>query len=157
WASDGQKPALRVIDHLNWNAMSQEGSEFLDATKLSVDGGPTVELILVNSSPRGKLVIIRALHTVMDGRGVQHFLADVFRSLRNETPLGTNADFTYEDLTRLVKPSLDRWPAERRVRPRRLTGPPLGPDGDDVWCRVHLHLPWRNLLHRFELASLVFD
>jgi hypothetical protein len=104
WVEHDWPAGLRVVQATDWDGMSADGAEFIGAVPLSVDHGPTVELVLVNRSPRGRLVIMRTPHAVMDGRGALHFLAEVFRALRGEPLLGTNAAFSDIDLMRQVRP-----------------------------------------------------
>ncbi len=148
WKGDGQSARLRIIEQTDWDGMSQHGGGFFATVPLSLDGGPTVELLLVNKSPRGKLVIIRALHCVMDGRGTLHFLADVFRALRGEALLGTNTALVDADLLDQVTPRKPPEGLPERQKTDRLTGPPAGEDGADEWRRVTLHTSGHNILGR---------
>lgn len=145
WQADGEPARLRVIERTDWDGLSSEGAGFIDGTSLSLEVGQTVELILVNRSPRGPLVILRALHAVMDGRGGLHFLADIFRALRGEAPEGTNAGFSDVDL--MLRAGA-RGSTARRAPTDWLTGAPQGDEQGDIWRRVKLETRGHRILSR---------
>lgn len=53
---------------------------------LSVVTGPVCELGLIRGEPTR--LIVRASHIVTDGRGLRQWIADLFRALRGEDPVG---------------------------------------------------------------------
>ncbi|WP_406310978.1 hypothetical protein OG899_08830 [Streptomyces thermoviolaceus] len=84
WRADGPLPPVTELP---------AGTGGFDAPffhrDLDVVTGPVCEVGLVNG-PRTRLVV-RASHIVTDGRGLRMWLADVFRVLRGEDPLGADA------------------------------------------------------------------
>ncbi|ARP70702.1 hypothetical protein LK07_13955 [Streptomyces pluripotens] len=99
---------------------------------LDVRTGPVCEVGLVDG-PSTRLVV-RASHIVTDGRGLRQWIADVFRVLRGEDPVG--ADSVVDD-THFRAAAGEVPPAEP---PARLTGLPAilgqGPaDGTPLWIR----------------------
>jgi NRPS condensation-like uncharacterized protein len=143
WINDGLPARLRIVERTDWDGQSDSGADFIEAEPLPLDHGPTVELILVNRSPRGRLVVIRASHAVMDGRGAVHFLKEVFRALRREPLLGSNAGFSVTDLMRTI-PRSGTLP--RHQRTDWLTGPPQGDEEGSEWRRIQLPFRGRNAL-----------
>lgn len=149
WANDGAPPVLRVIEETDWDGSSGIGADFITSTRLPLRTGPTVELILVNKSPRGRLVILRAPHAVMDGKGGLFFIAEIFRALRGEAPRGS----------RVRLENVDRSSFQPlRVPPKSpptdwLTGAPVGHDLNSVWRRVSFETSGHNVLGR--LAELL--
>ena len=150
WTTDAPPPLVRIVDRTDWHGMSGDGGEFFNALPISIENGPVVELTLVNQSPRGRLVILRTPHAVMDGRGALHFLAEIFRALRGEPLLGSNAPFSDAQLMRQFKPS-DAMP--RLPHPDRLTGPPDNDAPGDEWRRITLRASGRNIVSRIADAT----
>ena len=147
WTSDGAPPGLRFIENCAWDGRSAQGSEFIYATPLSLEDGPTCELIIAG---RGKIkIIFRAAHAVMDGMGVIHFMMELFRALRGEPLLGSNATYTDVDLMRHVLPKTLPF---KKVTPAFLTGGPKGDERGGTWRRITLPGPQPNLLTRMALA-----
>lgn len=151
WVNDAAPPCVRYIEHSAWDGRSSEGSAFA-VSPLSLRTGPVVELILVNSSPAGRMLIMRAPHAVMDGGGGMHFLREVFRAMRGEPLLGTNAAFTDVELMRRLGP--DRS-TSRHHATRWLTGEPIGEARGDEWRRLRLDTHGRNILGR--LAAIMAE
>lgn len=152
WVNDAPPPRVRYIEHSAWDARSSDGSAFAVSPPLSLREGPVVELILVNSSPAGRMLIMRAPHAVMDGSGAMHFLREVFRAMRGEPLLGTNAAFTDVELMRRLGP--DRS-TSRHFPTRWLTGEPMGEARGDEWRRIRLDTHARNILGR--LAAIMAE
>ncbi len=150
WRSDGPMPRLRIVEHTDWDGASCKGAEFLRPSAFSLEEGPVVELLLVNRSPRGRLVVMRTPHAVMDGRGALHFLAEVFRALRGEPLLGTNASFTDVDVMREFDP---KKTVSRPIPTGRLTGGPEGKDTGDEWRRITLGVSSRDIVSRVAKAT----
>jgi hypothetical protein len=145
WMDDAPPPRLRVVERTAWDGMSDEGSGFIYAEPMSLEHGPTVEFILVNHSPRGRLVILRSLHAVMDGGGALHLLRELFRALRGEPLLGSNATFSDIDLMRALGP---RKSTSHHALTDFLTGRPQGDERGDQWRRVVLDTSGTNILAR---------
>lgn len=145
WANDGQSPAIRVVEHSEWDGLSDIAADFVDAEPLSLQDGRTSELILINSSPRGRLIVFRFFHAVMDGRGALHFLRDLFRALRGDPLVGSNAGFSDIDLMRRLGPRRSKLEI---AFTKRLTDPAEGTDPGYRWRRVFLDVSGRNILAR---------
>ncbi len=153
WRSDGAPPRLRLVPACTWDGRSPQGADFIRALPLDLTTGPNVELI-VAQAPARTFVILRTLHAVMDGRGALHALQELFRALRGEALLGTNASFSDVDLMRSL--GVEKT-ASRRIATVALTGAPAGTDQGDTWRRVRLpgggH---RNVLSRVAAAVANF-
>lgn len=150
WRSDGPMPRLRIVERTDWDGTSCEGAGFLRPSAFSLEEGPAVELLLVNRSPRGRLVVMRTPHAVMDGRGALHFLAEVFRALRGEPLLGSNAPFTDVDVMRKFDP---KKTISRPIPTGRLTGEPEGEESGDEWRRITLDVSSRDIVSRVAQAA----
>ncbi|TDP96476.1 hypothetical protein EV186_104464 [Labedaea rhizosphaerae] len=92
WRGGGPRPPVTVLPDSTELVHSDRG-DIVGAAPLYEDidvvRGPVAE-ILLQPGPRTRLVV-RASHIVTDGRGLQHWLADVFRVLRGTDPVGSPA------------------------------------------------------------------
>jgi hypothetical protein len=147
WTNDGAPPPqVRVIENCQWDGSSHRGIEVIEQTPLPVQTGPATELIIAT----GKItrVLLRTPHAVMDGMGVLHLFQELFRALRGESLLGTNAPFSDVDLMRAV--TSEGWKGEGGGEgPIPLTGGAQGTSFGDVWQRLTLPAsPQQNLMGR---------
>ncbi len=143
WTSDGLAPRLRIIDHCDWDLSSSEGAEFITETPLSLREGPTVEFIIANQGNGRALVVLRTLHAIIDGMGGFHILYELFRAMRGEALLGSNASFSDVDLMRAI--DAPRSPAMHKPT-CWLTGDPQGDTLGDDWWRIRLGPARKQLL-----------
>lgn len=153
WSSDGALPRLRIVDDCLWDGRSSRGAEFLDEQDLSLTDGPCAEFIWVRQADSRGLLVLRSLHAVMDGMGGMHLLAELFRALRNEPLLGSNAVFSDADLMRAMQvPTIRHLPYETCA----LTGAARGDCIGDDWWRLSLGPVQPRLLSRVALALAEF-
>lgn len=153
WGSDGEPPRLRMIDHCTWDGRSEQGASFIFETPLPLEAGVSIELIVASRPGGGCWLILHGHHAVMDGRGTLHFLAELFRALRGEPLLGSNAAFSDVDLMRSLGV---RLPGTRRIEPGWLTGEPQGRERGDEWRRVSIERPRPGLLAHVAVAAADF-
>ena len=97
WVGGGPLPA--VISHAA--PLTNANDVDLFRQGLDVVGGPVAEVHLFGHE--STTLVLRATHAVSDGRGLQHWLRDVFRVLRGETPLGAPDTATDQHFVRTVK------------------------------------------------------
>ncbi len=154
WRSNGPSPRLRMLDHVDWDMNSQEGGEFITAEPLSLTTGPTVELIVARQAGGRGLVILRTLHTIVDGMGGFHAMYEIFRALRGEPLLGSNAAFSDVDLMRAAQHEApaDEPKAAKASPAYWLTGEPSGDVLGDDWTRIKLGPVRKQLLARLAVA-----
>jgi hypothetical protein len=145
WTREGASPPqLRVIENCEWDGRSNRGVEIIERTPLPLQTGPATELIIATG--RITRLILRTRHALMDGMGVLHFFQELFRALRSEPLLGSNAAFSDVDLMRAVTSAPWRGGGEN---PIPLTGGAQGASYGDVWQRLTLPArPQKNLLGR---------
>jgi hypothetical protein len=145
WTREGAlPPQLRIIENCRWDGRSHRGMEAIERTPLPLQTGPATELIIA----AGKItrVILRTRHALMDGMGVLHCFQELFRALRGEPLLGSNAAFSDVDLMRAVTGANWRGGGES---PIPLTGGAQGTSYGDVWQRLTLPArPQKNLMGR---------
>ncbi len=141
WSSDGAPTHLRYVENCAWDGRSHDGAEFIKSTKFDLENGPTSELIIVRGQP--DRVIVRAHHAVMDGMGVVYCFEELFRALRGEPLLGTNAIFSDADLMQ----SVTAQPPPKYVgKPASLTGGERNTIAGNVWRRLTLQKISANYL-----------
>jgi amino acid adenylation domain-containing protein len=94
WVDSGVPPAVRVAEP------GPAGRPRLDSPmlsrRLSGRGKPTCEVVLLRGTPT--VLVFRAHHAVMDGRGVMFWLTQVFRALRGEPVAGSASPLTTEGI-----------------------------------------------------------
>lgn len=148
WRSDGQMPRVRWLPDQQWDSHSNTDAEFIYATPLSLEEGHSCELIIVG---RKKLqIIFRAAHAVMDGAGVIHTMFELFRAIRGEPLLGTNATYSDVELMRQVAST----PAGlKHFRPPSVTGQSQGTAQGGLWRRFTLPGPQPHLVPRIAHAT----
>lgn len=145
WRSDGMPTCVRYVENCNWDGRSGVGAEFIKAMRFDLKNGPTSELIIVSGNP--ERVILRTHHAVMDGMGAVYCLQELFRALRGEPLLGTNAIFSDSDLMQSVS-SLP--PPKYADNPARLTGGVRKAAIGNVWRRLTL----QNVQNNYLLGAL---
>ncbi len=153
WESAGPPPRLRVVEGCDWDARSEQGAEFIGAEPLSLEDGPSIELILARRTDGDTTLVLRTFHAVMDGGGFMHFYRELFRALRGEPLLGTNAAFSDVELMRStgVRHSLSR-----HIPTCGLMGEPAGTATGDEWRRISLRGAQPQILARCAVAMAAF-
>ncbi len=101
WVDSGKTVRLRIVDAEGWQGSCDAGGYFLMRALLPRTG-PTTDAVLVTRDGGKYFLIFRTHHGVMDGRGTQHFVNDVFRILNGDTPLGENNRLNDVELAGLV-------------------------------------------------------
>jgi NRPS condensation-like uncharacterized protein len=153
WKSDGAPPRLRIVDDCDWDMLSEQGAGFIDAAPLSLRHGPNIELLVARRTDGSTLLILRCHHAVTDGIGSMHIYEELFRALRGEPLLGSNAGFSDTDLMLSVGA---RHTSSPRFKVEWLTGRPAGEETGDEWRRISLGPPGKNLLARAAAALAEF-
>lgn len=153
WHADGQVPAVRVENRPDWSGASSEDSEFFYETTLDEYQGLTGEIILVEAANDKTFLIYRNLHSVMDGLGTMHFIGELFRDLRGEQLLGSNAHYKDTDLMARVESEQNK--IDIGNKPVFATGGPEGEEIGDCWQRIVIDGPIIFLLAR--LAATISE
>ncbi len=129
WVDSGIAPQVSEVNAPQWSFYSEEGADFLRERFNPLAGGPVVDVVLVHGKDKTG-VVFRNLHAAVDGRGVMHWMHEVFRALRGESLIGgesTLADFEVAEQFRdkLNTPAVGKHtaPAHLAVMP-----PSLPPD-----------------------------
>ena len=96
WDDQGFDPLVEEIDAPDWDGMSSEHcpriGQYID---LRTD--PLVQASIIHT-PQNVYLLFRTHHAITDGRGTIHFLADAFRIMRGEQPLGSSSRLTEWDI-----------------------------------------------------------
>lgn len=94
WVDSGIAPLVHVRNAGNWDYRSEHGAGFIHDRFDALNGGPIADIYLVIGEKI--CVVFRALHAAMDGGGMSHWMAEVFRALRGDSLSGSQcvlADF----------------------------------------------------------------
>jgi hypothetical protein len=150
WVDSGIPPALRVIDYCVWDGGSEQGAEFLAPRLDPLRGGPVAEVIMARCRDGKTRLVFRGVHAAFDGRGMQHWLIEVFRALRGDDQLGSASTLTDLDVQERMKEQVtDAQP------PGGACIPVLTPGGAGdlayVWRRIVIP---RNVSHILAKASV---
>ncbi|MER6168356.1 non-ribosomal peptide synthetase [Streptomyces violaceorubidus] len=119
WIDGGHPPEVRVLDGALLERVGHTHPG-LDRPLRGDAGTPLTEVVLLTGEPT--VVVFRAHHSVMDGRGLQLWISEVFRALRGEPLLGARSPLTETRLIRQVgvpegvKPRLLKGDAAFRTR-----------------------------------------
>ncbi|GAA2638031.1 hypothetical protein GCM10010399_84130 [Dactylosporangium fulvum] len=128
WADSGRPPRVRLLDGPRTGPVS--GLAELHDPLPDRDGG-WCEVLWCPGDPAA--LVFRASHAVMDGQGKAMWIADVFRALRGEQPVGATGTLTDTDV-------FDRLGiTNAESKPDVWFPSPLGPPGRGrrrtVWAR----------------------
>ncbi len=130
WVDSGISPEVRSIGTGRSAAVTSELTRPLPGAR-----GTYCEVLLLDTER--PTVVFRASHAVMDGTGLKLWAADVFRALRNETPLGARSTTTILDVDEPAgTPSEPQAEGIKVPRAQRLLAwPGPNPAGGDGWQR----------------------
>ncbi|MBP9714568.1 MAG: hypothetical protein KBD60_12910 [Sterolibacterium sp.] len=96
WVDSGIAPQVHEIQTPDWDCNSERGADFMDGSFDTLSGGPVCDLYLIPGEITR--IVVRVLHAAMDARGLQHFVKDIFRVLRGESPIGSDSTLTDQDV-----------------------------------------------------------
>lgn len=99
WDDEGPTPSVKKV-HTDWDGRSSENSVCINSP-INPYIGPTVEVILIESSIAPPKILIRSHHGVTDAKGMSHWLEECFRVLRGETPKGSPGKTSEWDIAKL--------------------------------------------------------
>ncbi len=137
WVDSGIAPVVHVVNGNAWDGASDSNSQFM-AQRLGVlEGGPVADVLLVHGCDQRTRLVFRGLHAALDGRGMMHWMLEVFRALRGEALHGSNSTLTDLDIQAQFRDSVVIEPPAAPV----LCLPVLPPTPKDeplayVWRRV---------------------
>lgn len=149
WVDSGVAPKVHVIDGSEWDGTSEHGMQFMELRLDALKGGPVADVLLVNCADQRTRLVFRGLHAAMDGRGMLHWITDVFRVLRGEPALGSDSTLTDLDVQEQYKSQV---PVEEPPAAPAMCLPVVEPTEQAdkalsyVWRRVELDRNVSNLL-----------
>lgn len=148
WVDSGVAPPVSEIDGSSWDGMGPVGAPDILMETISVRKGPTCEVFIIHGKPQR--LLFRTHHSVMDGRGTLHWMADIFRSIRKEPLEGSYSTLTDIELAR-------RYQKEFRTSfPFDNIAPTGMADGDEkgvTWLRKVTTGKYHNLLGQLAVLS----
>ena len=137
WVDSGISPVVELVSAPDWDGQSERGAEFMQEKFDVLKGGPIFDIKLIPGSPAR--IVFRGLHGAMDGRGLTHFIIDVFQVLRGDQPFGANDTVTDLDV-RLQHQ--DKVKVKKRVSFKSIAVIPVKPVVNEplryIWRRLKL-------------------
>ncbi|MFT3930912.1 MAG: hypothetical protein QM709_11535 [Spongiibacteraceae bacterium] len=112
WVDSGIAPEVKVVDIAQWDFSSDEGADFLKQPFTPMAGGAIADVILVRTQDKVG-VVFRNLHAALDGRGVMHWVQEVFRALRGRPLLGSDFSLADFEVAENFRDKLPPQPAKK--------------------------------------------
>lgn len=130
WIDSDSPPPVREITSHNWRGDDFEIRQFLQAPLKN----STCEVLLLQGNPQ--YIIFRVLHSVMDARGAQIWVNNVFKALRKESLIQLFDDITDRTFAKSLKQKdyRKKYPFNC-ISP---TGPAIGQSKRFQWVRLTL-------------------
>jgi len=147
WVDSGINPPVIEVDGSRWDGLGPEGAPFVERT-VDLRKGPVSEVMLIHGSPLR--VLFRTHHAVMDGMGLLTWMADIFRVLRGEDPIGSDAVITDMELARSVQREYRKPFPRNNIVP---TGKPSGDERGVIWRRIIIPGSYKNILGQVVVLS----
>lgn len=147
WVDSGIAAPIKVIENSDWSGYGPEGAPFL-SDPLMFEKTHSCEVVLVPGNPLR--AVFRTLHAIMDGRGTQLWVEDIFRALRGEPLVGTTSTINDEEyVVRLNNPQ--KWERKKRdcLAP---TGDKDGTEPGFTWRRTRIEGKYSKLLPQAAIA-----
>jgi hypothetical protein len=91
WVDSGIAPRVRLMPMAAWDGTSEAGAPFLEEKLDPLHGGPVADVLVVPCTDGKTRMVFRTLHAAIDGRGLMHWMAEVFRAMRGEALLGSSS------------------------------------------------------------------
>jgi hypothetical protein len=91
WVDSGIAPRVRILDRADWDGTSEIGADFMLEKLDARHGGPVADVLIVPCTDGKIRLVFRTVHAAIDGRGLMHWMAEVFRALRGEPLLGSQS------------------------------------------------------------------
>lgn len=136
WVDTGRAPVVKALPLSDWDGCSETAAPYLNERLLPRRA--VADVLLVPCRDGRTRLVFRTLHAAIDGRGCMHWIAEVFRALRGETPQGSDSRLI--DLE--VKAQYaDKIPEEPQEAPAQCI-PVVKPSASDdeplryIWRRV---------------------
>lgn len=128
WVDSGIAPSVREIHAPEWDGRSERGADFLEESFRPLAGGPLFDVLMVHGNGPLRL-LFRACHAAVDGRGMLHWVEEVFRALRGEPLLGAPATEREIDIMRKFQDKIPEAVKRRNndLLPNSLPVIPSGP------------------------------
>jgi hypothetical protein len=98
WVDSGIAPSVRVLPASSWTGQDEIGAAFLLEKLDALAGGPVADVLVVPGKDGKIRLVFRTLHAAIDGRGLMHWMLEVFRAARGEPLLGSGSRLTDLDI-----------------------------------------------------------
>lgn len=148
WVDSGIAPHVRPMPPADWDGNSERGAPFLLERLDALCGGPVADVLVVPCSDGKTRLVFRTLHAAIDGRGLVHWVDEVFRALRGEPLKGSDSNLIDLDIQTQYR---DRIPEEPESPPSACI-PVLEPA--ESGCET-LQYIWRRVIINNNVSQLL--
>ena len=137
WVDSGISPLVELVSAPDWDGQSERGADFMGKKFEVLKGGPVFCVKLIPGSPAR--ILFSGVHGAIDGRGIAHFIFDVFQVLRSDHLIGGRDTMNDLDVRLLHQ---DKVKFEKQDPIDCIAIMPVKGTGDDplrhLWRRVRL-------------------
>lgn len=157
WQDSLIPPPIRVVDEECFSQFNQLNSVMNNSknpylyNRLDIKTGPTCEVLLI----KGKTIriLFRALHSLMDARGLLFWVEEVFRYLNKEPLLGTNTKLTDTECYKMFEQNSKVKKVPLGARTPSPLGKRNGNENHYLWGRRRIYGNYHTLVS--QLAFLL--
>ena len=110
WVDSGIAPKVRPMPLADWDGNSERGAPFLQQRLDTRWNGPIADILLVPCTDGKTRLVFRTLHAAIDGRGLLHWVDEVFRSLRGEPLQGSTSTLIDLDIQEQYREKIPEEP-----------------------------------------------
>jgi hypothetical protein len=146
WVDSGIAPDVRAIAGSDWEGSNERATEFMSQPFDPLGGGAIADVWLVGCGDGRTRIVFRALHAAIDGRGLLHWIREVFRALRGETLQGSDSTLMDIEVQQRYRDKVIPGPKE----PPRNWIPVVEPGPVEplryIWRRAVIGRPVSNML-----------
>jgi len=90
WVDSGIPPEVKLLPPSDWDGNSERGADFLKERLDPLRGGPIAQILIVPCLDGNTRFVFKVLHAATDGRGLDHWIEDVFRAMRGDPLTGSS-------------------------------------------------------------------
>jgi hypothetical protein len=110
WVDSGISPKVRSMPLADWDGNSERGAPFLQERLDTRRNGPIADILVVPCSDGKTRLVFRTLHAAIDGRGLLHWVEEVFRALRGEPLQGSTSTLIDLDIQEQYRQQIPEEP-----------------------------------------------
>ncbi|WP_300671369.1 hypothetical protein [Desulfoluna sp.] len=149
WVASGGSASVKVIRDSAWDGFHSLNAPFLTEPLHPVKG-PTSQVVLLPGDTTR--IVFRTNHGMMDGRGTQLWVEDVFAALNGKKPVGSRSRVTDMDISSMTRDKNQN--SATKIRPSDCIIPTGKSQGDSqavAWQRIRLEGKFKHLVSKLAI------